>query len=91
MTYIAYSVAGVSRARSAARASRRARSKAIYNDDGATLEDLRESVETLEDVKRIARRVFGGAHPLTTGIESSLQKARVVHRVRSDGGRVKFI
>ena len=34
-------------------------------DPGATLDDLREAVATLEDVERIARRVLGGAHPLT--------------------------
>ena len=38
---------------------------ALYTDDGATPEDLREAVTTLEDSQRIARRVFGGAHPLT--------------------------
>ena len=31
----------------------------------ATLDGLREAVATLEDAERIARRVFGGAHPLT--------------------------
>jgi len=39
----------------------------------ATLDDLREAVTTLEDAGRIARRVFGGTHPLTTGIEGELQ------------------
>ena len=33
-----------------------------------------EAVTTLEDSQRIARRVFGGAHPLTMGIEDSLQE-----------------
>ena len=49
-------------------------------DDCATLDDLRESVETLEDAERIARRVFGGAHPLTAGTECDLQKTRVALR-----------
>ena len=31
---------------------------------------------TLEDVERVARRVFGGSHPLTTGIEEYRQDAR---------------
>ena len=37
-----------------------------YKDDGATLADLREAVTTLEDLERMARRVFGGtpAHNL---------------------------
>ena len=55
---------------------------AIYGDPDATLDDLREAVTTLEDTERIARRVFGGAHPLTTGIESALQDARAALRAR---------
>jgi tetratricopeptide (TPR) repeat protein len=49
---------------------------ALYDDKGATLDDLREAVTTLEDVERTARRVFGGAHPLTVKIERDLQKVR---------------
>ena len=45
---------------------------AIYWDPAATLEDLREAVTTLADVARIARRVLGTAHPLTTAIERDL-------------------
>ena len=56
--------------------------RALYNDDGATLDDLREAVETLEDTVRIVRRVFGAAHPLTPGIEGSLQNARAALRSR---------
>ena len=33
---------------------------ALYDNDDATLDDLREAVTTLEDVERIARRVLGG-------------------------------
>jgi len=39
--------------------------EALYKDGGATLDDVREAVTTLEDTTRIARRVFGGANPLT--------------------------
>ena len=49
---------------------------ALCEDEGATLDDLRESVTTLEDAERIARRVLGGAHPGTRGIERDLQKSR---------------
>jgi hypothetical protein len=52
------------------------------DDDSATLDDLREAVTTLEDTERIARRVFGGAHPLTTDIERDLQNARAALRAR---------
>ena len=50
--------------------------RALYIDPAATLDDLSEAVTTLEDSERIARRVLGGAHPLTTGIEGALQNAR---------------
>ena len=56
--------------------------RALYRDAGATLDDLREAATTLEDAERIARRVFGGAHPLTTGIGKSLQTARAALRAR---------
>ena len=47
-----------------------------YRDDGATLDDLREAVTTLEDAARVVRRVLGGANPLTEGIEEELRDAR---------------
>jgi len=59
--------------------------RALYKDDGATLDDLREAVTTLEDAGRIARRVLGGAHPLTVEIERMLQFVRAELRAR-DGG-----
>ena len=60
----------------------RSYAKAIYRDAGATLDDLREAVTTLEDTARIAQRVLGGAHPLTTDIEGNLQDARAALRAR---------
>ena len=50
----------------------------IYQDDSATLDDLREAANTLEDSERIARRVLGGAHPLTKAIEQSLWETRKI-------------
>ena len=58
--------------------------KALYKDDGSTLDDLREAVATLEEIERIARRVFGGAHPLTEAIGVSLGKSRAALRARED-------
>ena len=49
---------------------------ALYRDDSATLGDLREAVTTLEDTTRIARRVLGGAHPVTSAIEDESRDAR---------------
>ena len=56
--------------------------EALYKDDGATLDDLREAVTTLEEVGPIARRVLGGAHPLAVGIEETFQTARATLRGR---------
>ena len=56
--------------------------EALYGDDGATLDDLREAVTTLEDVARIARRVLGSAHPLTVDVEANLRDARAALRAR---------
>ena len=55
---------------------------AFYEDPAATLDDLREAVTTLEDAKRIARRVLGGAHPITESVEVELRKAQAALRAR---------
>jgi hypothetical protein len=57
--------------------------KALYEDDGATVADLRKAVETNEELERTARRVLGGAHPATETIEHSLREARATLRARS--------
>jgi tetratricopeptide (TPR) repeat protein len=59
---------------------RRNYAEALYKDPAATLDDLREAVTTLEDTERTARRVLGGAHPTTKGVERDLQKARTALR-----------
>ena len=50
--------------------------RALYWDDAATLDDLREAVTSFEDLERTWRRVLGGAHPFVTAVESDLQDAR---------------
>ena len=40
------------------------------------VDDLREAATALEDADRIARRVLGSAHPITTGIEHDLRVMR---------------
>ena len=50
--------------------------QALYLDTGATFDDLREAINTLEEIEPTARRVLGGAHPLTAEIEPTLQNAR---------------
>ena len=55
---------------------RKVYARALYEDDGATLGDLHEAVETLEDTARTARRVLGSTHPVTTAIGESLYESR---------------
>ena len=50
--------------------------QSLYGDTGATLDDVREAVTTLEDAERTARRVLGGAHPFISTIDPTLAIAR---------------
>ena len=62
---------------SAAEPLHAAYAQSLYMDVyGSTLDGLHESVTTLEDLERIARRVLGNAHPLIEGIEMALRGAR---------------
>ena len=62
--------------------------RALYDDPGATLDDLREAVTTLEDSERIARRVFGSVNPATLAHGEWLQHARVGLRAREVNEKV---
>ena len=55
---------------------------ALCNAPAATLDNLREAVEVLEETTRTARRVLGGAHPLAEAIERTLGDARAALRAR---------
>ena len=55
---------------------RKVYAETLYKADGATRDDLREAVTTLEETARTARRVFGGAHPTTENLEDALRAAR---------------
>ena len=54
----------------------------MYRMRYISLDDLREAVTTLEDIEGVARRVLGGAHPVTANIECYLRKARAALRAR---------
>ena len=56
--------------------------RSLYSDEGATLDDLREAATTLAEIEPTARRVLGGAHPTTAGIEESLQESRAALAAR---------
>ena len=55
---------------------RRNYAKTLYANPGATLDDLREAVTTLEKIYGTARRVFSGAHPDAVAIGNCLRNAR---------------
>ena len=57
----------------------------LCDDTGATLDDLRESVKTLEETVPTARRVLGGVHPSVVDMEQSLRAARAALRARESG------
>jgi tetratricopeptide (TPR) repeat protein len=57
---------------------RRNCAEALYLNNSATLDDRREAVTTLEDVVRIARRVFGDTHPFVAATENHLRYARTM-------------
>ena len=56
--------------------------EALVLNPGATLDDLREAVETGENTKRTAQRVLGGAHPIVEVCELSLKNSRAVLAAR---------
>ena len=48
----------------------------IYDDEGSTLDEVREAMTMLEEAAPISRRVLGGTHPLTLQIETILNYLR---------------
>ena len=48
----------------------------LYANPSATLDDLREAVETLEETEPIVRRILGGANPTLVPIVRALRAAR---------------
>ena len=47
-----------------------------------SLDDLRKAVTMVEDTERTARRVLGGEHPETAGMEDNLRILRARLRAR---------
>ena len=62
-----------------------AEGEALYKDDGATLDEVREVMTTLEDAERIARRVLGNLHPTTEGMRRDMQVVRAALAAREQG------
>ena len=61
--------------------------RALYEDDGATLDELRKAVRTQEEITRISQRVMGSSHPFTAAIEEDMQNARAALRARETPSR----
>jgi hypothetical protein len=55
---------------------------ALYNNTGATLDDLREAATTLEETAKTIRQVYGGAHPLTFRVDQALRASRAALATR---------
>ena len=56
--------------------------QSLYQDDGATLDDLREAVAMMEEIKPTMRRVLGGTHPLVSILEHHLRESRAALTAR---------
>ena len=54
------------------------------------IDDFRKGVTTFEETERIARRVLGGAHPVTEGLEIDLRSVREVLHRRENGEHVIY-
>ena len=54
----------------------------LYQEDGATLDDLREAVAMMEEIKPTMRRVLGGKHPLVSILEHHLRDSRAALHAR---------
>jgi len=50
--------------------------RSLYTDEGASLDDRREAVATLESVAHSWKRIFGPAHPETPKAQEALEDAR---------------
>ena len=64
--------------------------EALYLDSGATLDDLRKAVTTLEETERTARRIFGATHPLSLDLEVALRASRAAFAAR-EGEQVESL
>jgi tetratricopeptide (TPR) repeat protein len=71
--------------------SRSLYAQTILHNPSSTLDEIREAINTLEEMEPIARRTLGIAHPIAVNIQSELQKARALLRAREAGKNVVFV
>ena len=55
---------------------RRMYAQSLYENDGASREDVTEAIATLEDIDRRGTRVYGPAHPQAVSTRNRLAEAR---------------
>ena len=58
--------------------------EALFADNSATLEELREAVTTLDETGRTARQVLGISHPLAVGLGQYLRSSQAALRTREE-------
>ena len=63
----------------------------LFEDPTATLDGLRKAATTLKETGRTARRVLGGAHPLTKKMGQNLRDARRAPRPRNAAGAGELV
>ena len=51
-------------------------SQSLYQNDGASRDDLAEAVAVLGEVSSTTRRVYGTSHPTTKDIQNHLKNAQ---------------
>ena len=55
---------------------RRMYAQSLYENDGASREDVTAAIATLEDIDRRQTRIYGAAHPQTGATRARLAEAR---------------
>ena len=58
----------------------------LHKDESATLADLRDALNMLEDSARGARRVYGTSHPFAMGFLYHIQMSRAALAARETPG-----
>ena len=54
----------------------RMHAQCLYQNDGASREDVTAAIATLEDIDRRQTRIYGASHPQTLATRGMLEKAR---------------
>jgi tetratricopeptide (TPR) repeat protein len=58
--------------------------EALFNDNGATLEEIRVAVTTIDETVRTARQMLGFSHPLAVALGENLRIMRAALHAREE-------